>query len=46
MRVVLTLALGALEKFGTAPKLSLWVRSVPPAALLVLTMRGPCSVPC
>ena len=48
MRVVLTPVFGALVKFWTAPKLSLWVRSAPSAALLVLAMmtaiplvRGP-----
>ena len=40
MRVVLTLVFCALVKFGMAAKLSLWVRSVPPAALLVLAMMA------
>ena len=44
MRVVLTPVLGALVKFGTAPKLSWWVRSVPPAALLVLAMMAAISL--
>ena len=40
MRVVLTPVFGALVKFGMAPKMSLWVRSVPPAALHVLAMMA------
>ena len=40
MHVVLTPVFGARVKFGTAPKLSLWGRSVPPAALLVLAMMA------
>ena len=40
MRFVLTPVFGALVKFGTAPNLSLWVRSVPPAEFLVLAMMA------
>ena len=40
MRVVFTPVFCALVKFGMAPKLSLWVRSVPPASWLVLAMMA------
>ena len=38
MRFVLTPVFGALVKFVMVSKLSLWVRSVPPAVLLLLAM--------
>ena len=40
MRFVLTPVFGVLVKFVMAPKLSLWVRSVPPAVLLLLADDG------
>ena len=46
MRFVLTPVFGALVKFVLAPKLSLWVRSVPSAVLLLLAMMAAIPLVC